>query len=127
MNIYHYVGFWKRPAKCGLDIIEKEKSCMVILTELPDNDGTSVTNMVENLATDIYTNFLQRDYQPSEVMWIEHYPEEHYAHGGLLHKETFDEVIMTWNGKKFAHPKWLHMKTDEIEKLGYNKDYRNAG
>lgn len=114
MNILLYKGFWNCDGKCGLEFKKSEKKCIVILTELPDNNGTSITNMYEHLATYIYNQFLQNDYTYDQIMWIEHYPKESRARG---EPESFDEVIMEYDGKQFKHPKWLHMKNEEIMEI----------
>ena len=110
MNIYHYEGFNKRPAKCGLEFIKEEGRVTVIMTELDDNPGTSVTNMVELLATKIYNEHLKDNYAIDQVQWIEHYPERSHMPGKNMIEETWDEVKMKWDGKKFEHPKWKHLK-----------------
>jgi len=78
----------------------------VVLTELPDNTGTSVTNCVEEIATQVYHTFLKGT--PIEhIRWIEHYPPR-----GKW-EETFDEVTFDWDGETFSHPRWrrlLHRK-----------------
>ncbi|QNR69744.1 hypothetical protein IAQ67_12465 [Paenibacillus peoriae] len=45
---------------------------MASFIELPDNYGTSVTNFVENLATEICRVY---SIPPKELIWIEHYPD----------------------------------------------------
>ena len=39
---------------------------------MPENEGTSVTNMAEQLATQICQEF---DIEPKHLIWIEHYPD----------------------------------------------------
>jgi len=39
---------------CDLSIYKKEDFTYVIFTELKDNPGTSITNFIEFLATEIY-------------------------------------------------------------------------
>jgi hypothetical protein len=99
----HYIGFWGHPAKCGLEIEKKNKKIDVTLTELPDNPGTSVTNMVEQLATMVYHEFLY-DTPVENIRWLEHYPER-----GTL-KESLDEVEMLWDDVRFSKPKWKRLK-----------------
>ena len=68
----HYKGYWNITGKCGVSIIKKDGFATVMLTELPDNPGTSVTNFVEDLATMIYNSKLFG--MPIEdITWIEHY------------------------------------------------------
>lgn len=61
---------------------------VVVLSELPDNPGTSVTNAVEQLAAEV----MDAHALPRVPIIIEHYPSE--STGGR--EETFDLVV-------FAH------------------------
>lgn len=98
--IIHYKGFWSCDSKCGMKIIrdDREGQVTVSLTELPDNPGTSVTNMIEQLATMVYIKFL-KDTPIERITWIEHYPKTSSG-------EIFDKVIMDWDGQKFSNPRW---------------------
>ena len=66
--IYNYTGFHGCDSKCELQIINN----LVIATEIPENEGTSVTNMAEHLATMVCQTF---GIEPKHLIWIEHYPE----------------------------------------------------
>lgn len=101
MFIYEYEGLWKYPAKCGVEIKKKNGFIKVILTELKDNPGTSVTNFIEKLATMIW-NYLAGT-PVCNIVWIEHYPAD------KKRKETFDRVFLSWDGKQFQHPEWKHI------------------
>ena len=45
---------------------------MVICSQLPDNDNTSVTNMAEYLAAEV----IRGHFLSTPLVWIEHYPEQ---------------------------------------------------
>ena len=66
--LYHYKGFGGCESQCDLEIHKN----LVIVTEIPENEGTSVTNVAEQLATQICEKF---KIDPSKLIWIEHYPE----------------------------------------------------
>lgn len=106
MFIYNYKGYWGFDSKCGVEIKRDNDKVTVILTELPDNPGTSVTNMIEHLATMIYHQFL-KDVLVENITWIEHYIESFAG-------ETFDKVKMEWDGQRFKNPKWERIKKKEI-------------
>lgn len=53
---------------CDIEIIKN----LVIATEMPENEGTSVTNMAEYLATQVCQEF---GINPKHLIWIEHYPQ----------------------------------------------------
>lgn len=100
-----FKGFWGTEAKCGLAIEKHKNEFRVTLTELPDNPGTSVTNMVEHLATMVKQQFLHEI--PNEtITWIEHYPKNER----LGHPESFDKVEMLWDDVRYSHPKWQRLK-----------------
>ena len=98
--IYHYRGYHGCDSKCGVEIIEdRNGQVTVIFTELLCNQGTSITNMIEKLATEIYYKYLS--HKPvNDIRWLEHYPKDFF--GG----ETYDEVSLEWDGEKFIRPKW---------------------
>ncbi|MEW6687150.1 MAG: hypothetical protein AB1393_13265 [Candidatus Edwardsbacteria bacterium] len=100
---FEFKGFWNCVSKCGVqvdiercgDIIDK---AVVTLTELPDNPGTSITDAVEIVATEVYRRVLG-DVPPNKIEWIEHYPaSEHF-------NETFDKVILGWK-VEFYSQRW---------------------
>lgn len=60
---------------------------VVILTELPSNDSTSVTNLIESLAAEVLEKYLpDRVGHTPPFHCVEHYPETRD------HDETFDLV-----------------------------------
>ena len=65
---------------------------MVVATELPENGGTSITTMAEELAADVLAGYLpERTGEVRPFDWIEHYPPGRGGRG-----ESFDLVT-------FAH------------------------
>jgi hypothetical protein len=111
-------------AKCAFRIIkETGGAATVIVTELPDNPGISVTNAFEDIATIIFREHLHGTYEPRSIRWIEHYPDRgRDVRGKVLIKETFDEVTLKSESEpypegdvikyriKFAHPTWKPLK-----------------
>jgi hypothetical protein len=52
--IHHYRGYWSDGGKCRIRIYQGNgQAPVVICSQLPDNDNTSVTNMAEYLAAEI--------------------------------------------------------------------------
>jgi hypothetical protein len=100
-----------------LEIMISSEKAIVILSELEENEGFSVTNSVEYLATDVYKTFL-KEYQPEQIIWIEHYPESAYR--SIKHKISYCRVTLDWYNEKkaFLHPQWKHIKSiEEIKGL----------
>jgi hypothetical protein len=104
-------------ARCLVRIWDTGESGVVMLTELPDNPGMSVTNACEDIATRIVQDF---GINPQRTRFIEHYPEEKTTHHGIEHvrKETFDEIFFTWDNRSRAdEPHWKPLAKEEVERL----------
>ena len=70
--IHHYRGYWSDGGRCRIRIYREERRApVVICSQLPDNDNTSVTNMAEYLAAEV----TEKHSLPTPLTWIEHYPE----------------------------------------------------
>jgi hypothetical protein len=53
-HIHYYRGYWSNGDKCRIRIYwEDGRAPVVICSQLPNNDNTSVTNMVEYLAAEV--------------------------------------------------------------------------
>lgn len=107
MEIYHFKGLGRCESKCGLNIHMRDDRAVVMLTELDDNRGTSVTNYIEYIATLIYRERLN-GCPVESIRWIEHYP----ANGDK--EETFDEVFFKWDGQRFVSPQWRRIEPCQL-------------
>ena len=109
---YSYQGYTRIESFCGLKLLERDGNTLVILTELPDNPGTSVTNCVEKIATKVLKEF-RLDWH--DITWIEHYPA---ASRGFDKKPSYDLVEFDWNWLGRAeHPKWLHLTEEKFSRI----------
>lgn len=103
---YHYPGFGSCHSKCRLRCFtgDPTASPVVILTELPENEGTSITNMIEYLAT-VSLILLPKGYPPAVIF-------EHYREGIAPSRdpwgegETFDRVLFSEDAPPFGKPRW---------------------
>jgi len=108
MERFEYKGFGNCNCVCGLDIIGD----MVICTQLPDNTGTSITNMAENLAAMVCDKYAI----PMEnLIWIEHYPAGFYrandlATYDLVTFELVDDPRSMESKRMFANAQWTRMQ-----------------
>lgn len=104
--IYDYLGFHNTPSKCKIHITKNNKH-YICFEEINDNDGTSVTNISEELATRIIGEF---KIQPQVVRFFESYkyPGE---------KRTLDEIIYTWDCNVATNPIWKHIDVDEFNDI----------
>lgn len=98
------------PARCGLRLLQSDAGALVILTELPDNPGMSVTNASEEIASLVATRY---DLDPASTTWIEHYPPR----PGIDRAETYDEITYTWTGRTASAPHWRRIAGETVERL----------
>jgi hypothetical protein len=109
--VYKFQGLWEQAGECRIRIYKiKGDLTVFICSELPSNQGGSITTLAEGLAHDIW----RAEGQPRPFVWIEHYP----ANVSPKNKETFDKVtfIQTPEGRFFT-PKWDVMRKEEVEQL----------
>ena len=86
---YDYEGFHGCQAHCQVERHHNPATGkdILILTEVEDNTGTSVTNMVEHLAARLINEY---DLDPANTIIIEHYPER--GRLSYPYPETWDLV-----------------------------------
>ena len=111
MKIFHYKGYGVHPSKCGVSIIGGDDGKTVVLTELPDNPGTSVTNFAEGIATAVKHELLP-DFPFYKIKWVEHY----FAVKPLF-PESFDRVSLTWDKDAFHNARWTSLDKEEARKI----------
>ncbi len=99
-RLYYYKGFWERPGCCNISIKEN----IVIATELRDNRGTSITNCIELVASQVCKDF---NIKPEDLIWIERYEDT----------EGLDLATMDIKDGKFKDPKWKRLTEENIEAL----------
>jgi hypothetical protein len=70
--IHRYRGYWSDGGRCRIRIYHEDgRAPVVICSQLPNNDNTSVTNMAEYLAAEV----IEEHSLPTPLTWIEHYPQ----------------------------------------------------
>ena len=113
---YDYKGFWDCDCHCTLEIAGN----VVICTGNDDNEGTSITNTAEHLATRVC---YQYQIDPNQLTWIEHYPER----GDRRHPFPESWSIVTFQIAqardgvlRCLHPDWKHIECDGVEELKSN-------
>ena len=122
----HFKGWQGCPSWCGIRIwadgpvgAAAPTRYVVVMTELTDNEGVSVTNAAEIIATVAFRTLLSR-IDPEIITWIEHWPPR----GGRdPFPESFDFVFLKYDGSQFrldasaTHP-WKRMGEDDLRNLG---------
>ena len=100
---------------------------VVIATELPENENTSITNIVEELAAEVLARYLEdRMGQERPFVWIEHYPGS--VSGGARETDTYDLVTFSnyrpsqwleagrWR-VRFGTPAWRRLSREQVERM----------
>lgn len=115
---YNYEGYHGVASKCGLKIYGDEERFVVIMTELPNNPGTSVTNRSEHIAMRVADMICHRYATASmrpvayTTMWIEHYPAD------SIRRATYNRVRYTDKNREYTSPQWSPMAAREWIAMG---------
>ena len=71
-HIHYYRGYWSNGGRCRILIYREDGQIpVVVCSQLPDNDNTSITNMAEYLVAEV----IKAHSLTTPITWIEHYPE----------------------------------------------------
>src|SRR5258708_23620118 len=125
-NLYNYSGkqtviFGKFneeqpvPSHCHLKISKHNDQYIVIATELGTNEGMSITNAAEFLATKVAQEF---DLDPSKTVFIEHYSDESFENMKSKTEETYNQVTFTWENGEASDPQWRRLPKTELTSFG---------
>ena len=115
--VHYYRGYWSDGGKCRIRIY-REDGCVhvVICSQLPDHDNTSVTNMAEYLAAEV----IEEHKLPTPLTWIEHYPE-HEGEIGEYSLVRFSDWELrkvhlggVWR-YRVGSPRWSPLNPEEVE------------
>ena len=107
-------------ARCEVDIYKElgsyNRLVIVILTQIAENQGKSITNAFERIATEIVR---QKRLNPHRVLWIEHYPDRNKGGGkNSILDESYSLVSLDWVALKIARaPGWNHITREWLEQL----------
>lgn len=108
-KFYHkFKGFGMNPSRILVKIFSDDGENLILFEDI--NEGTSVTNASEQLASEIVNKM---GYDPEECSFFETYSQYNY--------EDFDEIKYTWSKKsdgtwKAENPEWKP-SSEEIRKL----------
>jgi hypothetical protein len=117
--IHHYRGYWSEGGRCRIRIYREDgQSPVVICSQLPDNDNTSVTNMAEYLAAEV----IEKHGLPTPLTWIEHYPEHEGEIGeySLVRFSSWDPQKVCLGGvwrSRIGSPSWSHLSREAVDEL----------
>ena len=124
---FDYEGYHKCKSHCLIDIHKHDKYTVVIATEAGDNEGTSVTNMAEHIATNVCK---KHHIQMETLIWVEHYPprkdsvfhpEPHGSWDLVSFKIEKAPIHGYWDYPKgvcvFTSPKWQPLSPEQKDRL----------
>jgi hypothetical protein len=114
--VHSYRGYWSDGGRCRIRIYQEDgRAPVVICSQPPDNDNTSVTNMAEYLAAEV----VREHKLPTPLVWIEHYPE-HEGEIGEYSLTTFsdwepEEVCLGGRWRlRIGAPSWSRLRLEEV-------------
>ena len=117
--IHYYRGYWSEGGKCRIRIYyTRGDEAVVICSQLPDNDNTSVTNMAEYLAAEV----IEEHGLPTPLTWIEHYPKYRGRLGeySLVRFSSWERREVRLGGVwryRVGSPRWSPWCPEEVEEL----------
>ena len=114
---YPYEGYHGSSAFCQLIVATiPPGTSLVVLTEHPENAGTSVTNRSEYLATKVCQQF---GLDPQTCLFLEHYPQEHYpqSQGRGTLPESWSLVTYNWDDGTARRPDWRSISREQVGDL----------
>jgi hypothetical protein len=123
--IHTYHGFWGPRAVCRIRIYRPPGfPPVVIATELPENENTSITNMAEELAADVLASYLpDRAGEERPFVWIEHYPPRPDGRREAFDLVTFEHYRPRQElrgGRRrvlIGAPEWRSLTREQVEAL----------
>lgn len=129
---FRYRGTWDaEPAGvCRVRLFHRgNETPVLVLSELPDNPSTSITNMAEVLVAEAVRHFCPERFEWAEpAIVLEHYPEERDKWGRLGRRATWDRVSFgSWSPRKIwlggrervslGEPQWRPLPVAEVAAL----------
>jgi hypothetical protein len=94
--IHQFKGFGINKSECKVEIWKLQDKALVLFTDT--GKGTSVTNASEQLVTEIYNQYLIKDYKPNQCLFSETYD-----------RIQIDIVLPNWQGNKCHRVGWKHL------------------
>ncbi len=114
-EIFHFTNPHNRAiSQCWVRVYGHPERATVIWTEIAENQGMSVTNAAQYLASQLQEEFTL---DPLETIWIEHYGAFSYEDGHR--KEEYNLVQLSWNAedRRYEKPQWSPLDKEKVEYL----------
>ena len=120
-----YKGFWGAESKCYVDVFQLEElnkhghDTIVLFSALQDNQGTSITNASEKIATAL---MIEHDFNIPSTQFIETYPYNYDRDG-----ETYEAIFYKYDAvqRKFHSPDWKPLNKVYDEYVEFINKYKS--
>jgi hypothetical protein len=107
-EIFRFKGQWDVPSACGLKIIQKGKTYVIVTELYQDNPGTSVTAAAQSLADQICQ---AKGLDSAHIVYLECNPDTHSKLS--FYDEEYFEVTFSVN----AAPVYRQLAAEEVRAL----------
>jgi hypothetical protein len=109
-QIYRYRSLAaQRQGYCRLRIYARGSSHVVLLTEVPNNPGQSITAASEVIATGLVKRYRL---DPAHTFWLEHWPADN---NDTLTQDAYASVKYTWQDGLATDPHWRQLTLEQAE------------
>ena len=108
--IFQYTDMNKQESHCDVE----QYGNVVIMTELADNAGASVTHSCEYIASQ-YTNRFELDLD--RLIFVERYDRRSYTNAETLKSDNLSLVSFKRAGSRLYSPQWKHITAAELDVL----------
>jgi hypothetical protein len=118
--MHRYRGYWSDGGRYRIRIYQEDgRVPVVVCSQLPENENTSVTNMAEYLAAEV----IAEHSLPTPLTWIEHYPEHEGEIGeySLVRFSAWEVVEVClgggWRYRVGSPRRWSPLRYEEVHDL----------
>ena len=128
-TVHRFDGYYDHDGLCRVRVWSGEgHEPVVVLTELPENPSTSVTNLAEHLWPEVLARYLPGWLEQAEYAWlIEHYPGPPNRSGGRERSRFDRATFASWTPRigrdhgrprvTFGEPAWRPLARAELVAL----------
>lgn len=110
---FPYKGYFECESFCKVEIAGSNHHALVVMTELKNNPGTSITNRSEMIAEEIVNRY---GLEPGRCIFVEHYDQNSY-NGGRKSDVHWSIVTYDWQYKRAGRPEWKYITESQFNSL----------
>jgi hypothetical protein len=114
-NPFDYPNRGSGITRCYLQVYQRTDGLLIaVATEVPWNDGTSITNAIESIADGVRQSF---QIAHEDLVLIEHYPARAARRTYHEDLEIFSHVGFKIRSGRFRQPQWTYLPRMQVEGL----------